>query len=36
MPNLHHQDESKGSVKAPANIKLEFDLGPEILTALAV
>jgi hypothetical protein len=30
MPNLH-QDESKGSVKARANIKLEHDLGPEIL-----
>jgi hypothetical protein len=36
MPNLHHQDESNGSVKAPANIKLEVDLGPEILTALVV
>ena len=35
MPNLHHQDESKGSVKARANIKLERDLGPEILAALA-
>jgi len=30
MPNLH-QDESKGSVKARANIKLEHDLDPEIL-----
>jgi hypothetical protein len=30
MPNLH-QDESKSSVKARANIKLEHDLGPEIL-----
>jgi len=30
MPNLH-QDESKTSVKARANIKLEHDLGPEIL-----
>ena len=29
MPNLHHQDESQGSVKARANIK--HDLGPEIL-----
>jgi hypothetical protein len=30
MPNLH-QDESKSSVKTRANIKLEHDLGPEIL-----
>jgi hypothetical protein len=35
MPNLHHQDESKGSVKARVNIKLKRDLGPEILTVLA-
>ena len=35
MPNLHHQNESKSSVKACTNIKLERDLGPEILAALA-
>ena len=35
MPNLHHQDKSKGSVKACVNIKLKRDLGPEILAALA-
>ena len=35
MPNLHHQDKSKGSVKARVKIKLERDLGPEILAALA-
>ena len=35
MPNLHHQDKSKGSAKARAKIKLEHDLGPEILAALA-
>jgi hypothetical protein len=35
MPNLHHQDKSKDSVKARAKIKLERDLGLEILAALA-
>jgi hypothetical protein len=35
MPNIHHQDESKGFVKARANFKLECDLGPKILAALA-
>ncbi|NOT13947.1 MAG: hypothetical protein HOP23_19380 [Methylococcaceae bacterium] len=35
MPNLHHHDKSKGSAKARDKIKLEHDLGPEILAALA-
>ena len=35
MPNLHHQDKSNDPVKASAKIKLERDLGPEILAALA-
>jgi len=35
MPNLHHQCESKGTVKARVNIKLKYVLGPEILVALA-
>jgi type IV secretion system protein TrbB len=36
MPNVHHQDEqAQDSVKARAKIKLERDLGPEILAALA-
>ena len=35
MPKLHHQDKSNGPVKARAKIKLERDLGPEILAALA-
>ena len=35
MPKLHYQNKSISSVKARAKIKLERDLGPEILTALA-
>ena len=35
MPNLHHQDKSKGSVKTRIKINLERDLGTEILAALA-
>ncbi|MDD5266621.1 MAG: hypothetical protein PHO08_05780 [Methylococcales bacterium] len=35
MPKLHHQNKSISSVKARATIKLERDLGPEILAALA-
>ena len=35
MPNLHQQDEVMDSVKARAKIKLERDLGPEIMAALA-
>ena len=35
MPKLHHQDKSKDSVIARAKIKLERDLDPEILAALA-
>ena len=34
MPNLH-QDKSNNPVKASAKIKLERDLGPEILAAFA-
>jgi len=34
MPYLHHLDKSKNSVKGHTKIKLERDLGPEILTAL--
>jgi type IV secretion system protein VirB11 len=34
MPNLH-QDKSNDPVKASAKIKLERDLGPEILAAFA-
>ena len=34
MPNLH-QDKSNVPVKASAKIKLERDLGPEILAAFA-
>jgi hypothetical protein len=33
MPNLHHHDESKGSAKVRVNIKLERDLGSEILAS---
>jgi type IV secretion system protein VirB11 len=36
MPNLPHQDDQlQDSVKARAKIKLERDLGPDIMTALA-
>lgn len=35
MPNIHQQDEVMDSVKARAKIKLERDLGPEIMAALA-
>jgi hypothetical protein len=35
MLNLHHQDESKGSVKARSNIKLGRDPGAEIFAAFA-
>ncbi|MDO9207006.1 MAG: hypothetical protein Q7T91_02025 [Sulfuricurvum sp.] len=35
MPYLHHLGKSKGSVKARTKIKLERDLGPEILAAIA-
>ena len=36
MPNVHHQDDQmQDSVKARAKIKLERDLGPEIMAALA-
>ena len=36
MPNVHHQDEQvQDSVKARAKIKLERDLGPDIMAALA-
>jgi hypothetical protein len=35
MPKLYHQHKSISSVKARAKIKLERDLGPEILAALA-
>jgi hypothetical protein len=34
MPN-QHEDKSKHSLKARAKIKLEHDLGPEILAVLA-
>ena len=34
MPNLHHQDKSNDPVKASTKIKLERDIGPEILAAL--
>jgi len=34
MPNLH-QNKSNGPVKGSAKIKLERDLGPEILAAFA-
>ena len=36
MPNIHYQDDQvQDSVKARAKIKLERDLGPDIMTALA-
>ncbi|MDD5462932.1 MAG: hypothetical protein PHG00_15090 [Methylococcales bacterium] len=36
MPNVTHQDDPfQDSVKARAKIKLERDLGPEIMAALA-
>jgi len=36
MPNVHQQDDQvEDSVKARAKIKLERDLGPEIMAALA-
>jgi len=34
MPNIHYLDKLKGSIKARAKIKLERDLGPEILATL--
>ena len=35
MPNLHHQDKSNDPVKASTKIKLERDIGPEIMAAFA-
>ena len=36
MPNIDHQDDQvQDSVKARAKIKLERDLGPDIMAALA-